>query len=77
MLVSRFIGRMSGKLCSRTLMKSMSSIMAMSLPWILCERAESLLAAALDRPAQWCAWRVEHPETGDRPKPKGWRWPGA
>ncbi len=33
--------------------------------------------SGLDRPAQWCAWQVEHPETGDRPKPKGWRWPGA
>lgn len=28
---------------------------------------------ALDRPAQWCAWQVEHPEDWDRPKPKGWK----
>jgi tRNA (guanine37-N1)-methyltransferase len=27
----------------------------------------------LDRPAQWCAWQVEHPEDGERPKPKGWK----
>jgi tRNA (guanine37-N1)-methyltransferase len=27
----------------------------------------------LDRPAQWCAWQVEHPEDWDRPKPKGWK----
>lgn len=31
----------------------------------------------LDRPAQWCAWQVEHAEAWDEPKPKGWRWPGA
>ncbi len=33
----------------------------------------------LDRPAQWCAWQVEHPGDWDRPKPKGWKgWrPGA
>jgi tRNA (guanine37-N1)-methyltransferase len=29
--------------------------------------------AGLDRPAQWCAWQVEHPEDWDRPKPKGWK----
>jgi tRNA (guanine37-N1)-methyltransferase len=29
--------------------------------------------AALDRPAQWCAWQVAHPETWDQPKPKGWK----
>jgi tRNA (guanine37-N1)-methyltransferase len=29
--------------------------------------------ASLDRPAQWCAWQVEHPEDGERPKPKGWK----
>ena len=28
---------------------------------------------ALDRPAQWCAWQVEHPEDWDRPKPRGWK----
>ncbi len=27
----------------------------------------------LPRPEQWAAWQVEHPEDGDRPKPKGWR----
>jgi tRNA (guanine37-N1)-methyltransferase len=27
----------------------------------------------LDRPAQWCAWQVEHPEDRERPKPKGWK----
>jgi tRNA (guanine37-N1)-methyltransferase len=27
----------------------------------------------LDRPAQWCAWQVEHPADWDRPKPKGWK----
>lgn len=27
----------------------------------------------LDRPAQWCAWQVEHPDDWDRPKPKGWK----
>jgi tRNA (guanine37-N1)-methyltransferase len=27
----------------------------------------------LDRPGQWCAWQVEHPEAWDRPKPKGWK----
>jgi tRNA (guanine37-N1)-methyltransferase len=33
--------------------------------------------ADLDRPAQWCAWQVEHPEDLDRPKPKGWKgWKG-
>jgi tRNA (guanine37-N1)-methyltransferase len=32
--------------------------------------------AELDRPSQWCAWQVEHPEARDRPKPKGWKgWP--
>ena len=31
---------------------------------------------ALPRPDQWAAWQVEHPEDGDRPKPKGWKgWP--
>lgn len=31
---------------------------------------------ALPRPDQWVAWQVEHPEDGDRPKPKGWKgWP--
>jgi tRNA (guanine37-N1)-methyltransferase len=29
--------------------------------------------AALDRPAQWCAWQVEHPQHWERPKPKGWK----
>ena len=29
--------------------------------------------AGLDRPAQWCAWQVAHPEDWDRPKPKGWK----
>ena len=29
--------------------------------------------ADLDRPAQWCAWQVEHPEDWERPKPKGWK----
>jgi tRNA (guanine37-N1)-methyltransferase len=29
--------------------------------------------ATLDRPAQWCAWQVEHPEDWDWPKPKGWK----
>jgi tRNA (guanine37-N1)-methyltransferase len=28
---------------------------------------------ALDRPAQWCAWQVEHPGDWERPKPKGWK----
>ncbi len=28
---------------------------------------------ALDRPGQWCAWQVEHPEAWDQPKPKGWK----
>ena len=28
---------------------------------------------ALDRPAQWCAWQVEHPEDWERAKPKGWK----
>jgi tRNA (guanine37-N1)-methyltransferase len=27
----------------------------------------------LDRPSQWCAWQVEHPEDWERPKPKGWK----
>ena len=27
----------------------------------------------LDRPAQWCAWQVEHPADWERPKPKGWK----
>jgi len=27
----------------------------------------------LPRPDQWCAWQVEHPEDGDRAKPKGWK----
>ena len=27
----------------------------------------------LDRPAQWCAWQVEHPGDWGRPKPKGWK----
>ncbi|HJW09282.1 MAG TPA: tRNA (guanosine(37)-N1)-methyltransferase TrmD [Holophagaceae bacterium] len=27
----------------------------------------------LDRPGQWCAWQVEHPEAWDEPKPKGWK----
>lgn len=32
----------------------------------------------LDRPAQWVAWQVEHPEAWDQPKPKGWKgWNGA
>lgn len=30
---------------------------------------------ALPRPDQWCAWQVEHPETLDQAKPRGWRWP--
>ena len=29
--------------------------------------------AVLDRPAQWCAWQVEHPDDWERPKPKGWK----
>ena len=29
--------------------------------------------AELDRPAQWCARQVEHPEDWDRQKPKGWK----
>lgn len=29
--------------------------------------------ASLDRPAQWCAWQVEHPGDWDRPKPRGWK----
>ena len=30
----------------------------------------------LSRPEQWCAWQVEHPESWDLPKPKGWKgWP--
>ncbi len=29
--------------------------------------------AVLDRPGQWCAWQVEHPEAWDQPKPKGWK----
>jgi len=38
----------------------------------LCDRL-----ADLDRPAQWCAWQVEHPGDWDRPKPKGWKgWTG-
>ena len=64
-----------GKPCSRTLMKSISSLMASSLPWIVCERAERLLAAALDRPAQWCTRQEEHPQDRERPRPRGWRWP--
>ena len=28
---------------------------------------------AMTRPEQWCAWQVEHPDTWDSPKPKGWR----
>lgn len=32
--------------------------------------------AGLSRPEQWAAWQVEHPETWDQPKPKGWKgWP--
>ena len=32
--------------------------------------------AGLPRPDQWAAWQVEHPETWDQPKPKGWKgWP--
>ena len=27
----------------------------------------------LGRPEQWCAWQVEHPESWDQPKPKGWK----
>jgi tRNA (guanine37-N1)-methyltransferase len=27
----------------------------------------------LDRPAQWCAWQVDHPEDWERAKPKGWK----
>lgn len=27
----------------------------------------------LARIEQWCAWQVEHPETWDQPKPKGWK----
>lgn len=31
---------------------------------------------ALPRPDQWAAWQVEHPETWNQPKPKGWKgWP--
>ena len=29
--------------------------------------------ASLPRPEQWCAWQVQHPETWDQPKPKGWK----
>jgi tRNA (guanine37-N1)-methyltransferase len=29
--------------------------------------------AALARADQWCAWQVEHPETLDQPRPKGWK----
>ena len=29
--------------------------------------------STLDRPSQWCAWQVEHPEDWERAKPKGWR----
>lgn len=29
--------------------------------------------SGLDRPAQWCAWQVEHPQDWERPKPKGWK----
>jgi tRNA (guanine37-N1)-methyltransferase len=33
--------------------------------------------AELDRPSQWCAWQVEHPNDWERPKPKGWKgWRG-
>ncbi|HET8901432.1 MAG TPA: tRNA (guanosine(37)-N1)-methyltransferase TrmD [Holophagaceae bacterium] len=32
--------------------------------------------ADLSRPEQWAAWQVEHLETWDQPKPKGWKgWP--
>ena len=27
----------------------------------------------LTRPEQWCAWQVEHAETWDQPRPKGWK----
>ncbi len=27
----------------------------------------------LGRAEQWCAWQVEHPETWNQPKPKGWK----
>ena len=30
-------------------------------------------APALPRADQWCAWQVEHPETRDTPRPKGWK----
>jgi tRNA (guanine37-N1)-methyltransferase len=39
----------------------------------LWERFKRDRLASLTRPEQWCAWQVEHPEDGDRPKPKGWR----
>jgi tRNA (guanine37-N1)-methyltransferase len=29
--------------------------------------------SSLDRPAQWCAWQVEHPQDWERAKPKGWK----
>jgi tRNA (guanine37-N1)-methyltransferase len=29
--------------------------------------------STLTRPEQWCAWQVEHPESRDLAKPKGWR----
>ena len=38
--------------------------------WVLFLRER---LGTLDRPAQWCAWQIEHPEAWDQPKPKGWR----
>lgn len=29
--------------------------------------------SGLDRPAQWCAFQVEHPERWDERRPKGWK----
>lgn len=29
----------------------------------------------LPRPDQWCAWQVQHPETMELTRPRGWRWP--
>lgn len=29
--------------------------------------------SSLGRAEQWCAWQVEHPDSWDLPKPKGWK----
>lgn len=39
----------------------------------LWERFLATRLGKLDRPSQWAAWQVEHPEDRDRPKPKGWK----